>query len=66
MLKNVKSRETRDGLNSLAYKLDSIDEQPLYTRINVLVDQAAVMNAEPSPLPKFPFQVQSNGSHGET
>lgn len=60
MLKTVNDRQDRDGLNSLTYKLLSIEERPLYTRINIDLNQTDVMNATPKPLPPFPFQKADN------
>ncbi|XP_067950193.1 beta-1,4-galactosyltransferase 4-like [Watersipora subatra] len=53
MLKHTAARQNRDGLNSLIYSLSSVEELKLYTRINVKVEQRAVMNAEPKILPDF-------------
>ena len=47
LLKHTGERQKTDGLNSINYKLKSIDFLPLYTRVNVVINQTAVMNSEP-------------------
>lgn len=46
MLKHVQERQGHDGLNSMNYTVRSIQQRPLYTRINVIINQRDVMNAE--------------------
>ena len=54
LLKHTGERQKTDGLNSINYKLKSIDFLPLYTRVNVVINQAAVMNSEPkTSLPSY-------------
>ena len=51
MLKHTADRQDIDGLNTLTYKLESIKFLPLYTRVDVVINQRDVMNASPKTLP---------------
>lgn len=44
----------RDGLNNLAYTLESIEKLPLFTRLNISFDVEKVKNAQPHPL-EYPY-----------
>lgn len=51
MLGDYLKRWKIDGLNTLVYKVQSIEKVKTYTRINVIINQRDVMNAKPAPLP---------------
>ena len=54
MLEDTAQRQPTDGINSIVYSLHSAINLPLYTRINVKVNQTDVMNASPrDSLPSF-------------
>lgn len=60
MLKSTGERQNIDGLNTLVYDVTSIKDLPLYTRVDVEINQRNVMNAPVSPLPSFLQQIKGH------